>query len=481
MNELELKQQLEQIKTELMKSISAGYGYAGMPASFTTNTALQGEDLDATMRSITLDMKNIKLWNQLQSSPVKSLVHQYNRKIALGPQNNNPYVSETGIADESDSKYVRVVEYIRFFSKTRKYSLISTQVNMMENPEQIQINDGTAELIRDLERELYFGLSQFMNKSTGNISASASDLPRETIEMRGLWSQIVDAEYDVQQYSGDMLGYGEPRSCIKDMEGGQLSQFVIEEAFVNAVENFGLPNVLHAPPKAISHLVTSLYNIARAEPGIAGMDIGYSVSSMVTSAGKIKLESNTFLMPLTTVFPSQNITAPSTAGVTVVAQAVTCPETDPKRGAKLPAGKYKYIVHLVNTEGYVSQPIFVDPVDVAVGEEVRLTISGMPSNIRSVKVSRSAPNGAKAFYVGQYAVIPTVDTVVDRGHLLPQTGSAFLLQLDSSCMAWKSLMPLTKINLARVDHSVKFSLLLAGTLVVYTPRFNSLLFNLSAV
>jgi len=476
----EVRSYIDSVKTELQKAINAGYGYAGAPGGFSGSTVLQQEDLDTTMRSITVDMKAIKLWNQLSSSATNSLIHQYNRKVALGPQNNNPYTTETGIADESDSKYVRVMEFIRFFSKTRKYSVIATKVDMIEDPEQIQINDGTSELIKDLERELYFGLSQFMNKSTGNITASLSDLPRDTIEMRGIWSHMVDADNDVNHYSGDMLGYGEERSCILDMEGSTLSQSVIEDMAVIALENFGMPNVIHSHARAISQLVKSMYSIARTEPGLTNQTIGYSVSSMATSAGNVRLETNIFLMPLTTITPSQNYSSPSTAGVTAVASAVVCPDTDPKRGTKLSAGAYKYVLHLVSNEGYVSQPIVVAPVTVAAGEEVRIALTSLPSNIRSVKVSRSAAGGARAFFVGNFAVIPVNDTVVDRGHLLPQTSSAFLLQLDAQCMTWKSLMPLTKIALAQVDHSKKFSLLLAGALIMYTPRFNSLFINLGA-
>ena len=47
---------------ELNKALEAGAGYAGAPTALTGGGALQVESLDASLKSVTYEMKNIKLW-----------------------------------------------------------------------------------------------------------------------------------------------------------------------------------------------------------------------------------------------------------------------------------------------------------------------------------------------------------------------------------------------------------------------------------
>src|SRR6185369_10744146 len=167
----------------LNKAISAGYGGAGKPTDLTYGGVIQAESLESTLKSVTFDMKNLKFWPSVNIDKAYNLFEQYNRLIAYG-SDASPYMGEGGAPIEEDSTYVRDGQKIVFFGTRRKVShqmtLVRTTVGDIVAQ---QAKEGTMHLLKNVEREMYWGHAHFLNRLNGDNSGSPNDLPANSIAM----------------------------------------------------------------------------------------------------------------------------------------------------------------------------------------------------------------------------------------------------------------------------------------------------------
>src|ERR1700677_2277120 len=157
----------------LNKAITAGYGGAGKPTDLTYGGVLQAESLEATLKSVTFDMKNLKLWPAISVDKAYNLFEQYNRLISYG-SDSAPYIGEGGAPQEEDSTYIRDGQRIVFFGTRRKVShqmtLVRTTVGDVVAQ---QAKEGTMHLLKNIERELYWGNAYFtsaIGAQTGSLA-----------------------------------------------------------------------------------------------------------------------------------------------------------------------------------------------------------------------------------------------------------------------------------------------------------------------
>lgn len=456
----------------LNKALTAGYGGAGRPTDLVYGGVIQTESLESTLKVVTFDMKNLKFWPAITVDKAYNLFEQYNRLIGYG-SDSSPYIGEGGAGQEEDSTYVRDGQRIAFFSKRRKVShqmtLVRTTVGDVVAQ---QAKEGTMDLLKNVERELYWGHAHFVD-AFGKQTGATGDLPVNSIAMSGLLQQLLKGDSDSQFRSLDFEGWGsESNSIIKDLAGASFVQDDVEEMAVRCLENFGSPSQLHAEPIAISAFVRQFYPQFRSEPGLSGQTVGYDVSKVTTTAGVVDLKPNLFLRPRQQVRPTAvNANAPSIAGVTVSGSHAGS-------GSALAAGSYIYAVTFVNDFGE-SAPIFTSAVAALAGEEVTLTFggTGIPSGAKFMKVYRTANGGAgsTAQFIGNYRV--GLAAYKDVGWKKPGLGEAFLLDMSAETMKFKQLAPLAKMNLAVVTTALEFLLLMYGALFVYSPKFNAVMRN----
>src|ERR1019366_4084300 len=191
----------------LNKAISAGCGGAGKPTDLTYGGVLQAESLEATLKSITFDMKNLKFWPAISVDKAYNLFEQYNRLISYG-SDSVPYIGEGGAPQEEDSTYVRDGQKIVLFGTRRRVSHQMTLVRVtVGDIVAQQAKEGTMHLLKNIERELYWGHGHFMNQSTGLLTGSDADLPSNSIAMSGILKQLLKGDQDVLMFSGDFQGY----------------------------------------------------------------------------------------------------------------------------------------------------------------------------------------------------------------------------------------------------------------------------------
>ena len=458
----------------LNKAITAGYGGAGKPTDLTYGGVLQAESLESTLKSITFDMKNLKMWPSISVDKAYNLFEQYNRLIGYG-SDSSPYIGEGGAPQEEDSTYIRDGQRIVFFGTRRKVShqmtLVRTTVGDIVAQ---QAKEGTMHLLKNVEREMYWGHAHFTNVATGDQSGGLSDLPANSIAMNGLLQQLIKGDDDAQQKSRDFEGYGEVRSIASDLKGAVLAQDDLEDLTVIALENFGAPTDLHIEPLALSSFVKQFYPQFRSAPGLSGQSVGYDVNKMVTSAGNVEFKPNLFLRPRGQARNTGIAGSPVVGAAAVVASAIANPSASTDG---LAAGTYQYKVSYVNDTGESSPVQEAGGIVVTAGQAVSLALASTPAGTKHVKVYRSAAGGAVGTekFIGNYKVSATI---VDSGAKAPGLGEAFLLDMSSEVMRFKQLSPLSKINFAIVSTALEFAVVLYGALFVYAPRFNCLFKNL---
>jgi hypothetical protein len=458
----------------LNKAITAGYGYAGKPTDLTYGGVLQTESLDSTLKSITFDMKNLQFWPAVSVDKAFNLFEQYNRLISVGSE-ASPYIGEGGAGQEEDSTYVRDGQKIVFFGKKRKVShqmmLVRTSVGDIVAE---QAKEGTMSLLKDVEREMYWGHAHFMSPVTGLQSGSDADLPVNSIAMNGLLKQLRKGDSDVLFRSGDFEGYGELQSIESDLDGQVITQDDIEQRAVVALENFGQPNQLHAEPLVISAFVRQFYPQFRSAPGLANQTVGYDVSKITTTAGTVDLKPNLFLRPRTLVREKPaSVGAPAAPTISAVVSAPVTGTT-----GLHPAAVQYWKVTQVSDFGESAPSGASAGVAITGGECAAITITGLSAAAKYVKVYRGA-SPATVKFVGNFATNGTTAalTIYEAAVKKPGLGECFLLDMNAQTMKVKQLAPLSKLNLAVVATSIEFMLLLYIALFVYAPRFNAFFSN----
>lgn len=455
----------------LNKAITAGYGGAGKPTDLTYGGVLQAESLEATLKSVTFDMKNLKMWPAISVDKAYNLFEQYNRLISYG-SDSAPYIGEGGAPIEEDSTYVRDGQKIVFFGTRRKVShqmtLVRTTVGDIVAQ---QAKEGTMHLLKNVEREMYWGHAHFINRLDGSNTGADSDIPQNSIAMSGVLKQLKKGDADVLMRSGDFEGYGDAQSIAQDLGGNVIAQDDIERLAVIALENFGSPSELHIEPAALSAFVKQFYPQFRSAPGLSGQTVGYDVSKMTTTAGAIDFKPNLFLRP------RAGARALSVSALAPQPGSLAIASSNTGSGSALAAGVYQVKVTLVNDAGE-SIPVQGTAATLAAGENITLTVTGMPAGVKYIKAYISAPGGAVGSekFAGNFANAGNT-TYVLAGRKQAGLGEAFLLDMSAECMKFKQLAPLSKINFAIVTTALEFAIVMYGALFVYTPRFNCLFEN----
>jgi hypothetical protein len=335
-----------------------------------------------------------------------------------------------------------------------------------------QAKEGTMHLLKNVERELYWGHAHFLNRLDGSNDGSDAALPANSIAMSGILKQLKKGDSDVLQRSGDFEGYGDARSIVQDLGGLVLAQDDIEQLAVIALENFGAPSELHMEPAALSAFVKQFYPQFRSAPGLSNQTVGYDVSKVTTTAGVIDLKPNLFLRPRA---GARALAVSALAPAVGAAAAATAAAGS---GSSLAAGTYQIKVTFVNDAGESSPIQAAAAVVASAGQNIDVTLSSMPAGVKYIKMYMSAAGGAVGSekFVGNFANQGNVAYRL-AGRKQPGLGEAFLLDMSAENMKFKQLAPLSKINFAIVTTALEFAIVMYGALFVYTPRFNCVFEN----
>lgn len=419
--------------------------------------ALRVESLERTLRNLTFRAEHIKLWKLIPKMAAYNTVEEYNRLLSYGNMGSGLWMSVGGLPQESDSSYERVYAQIKYKGIMRRVTDVSTMVNSaIGNVIAQETQNGTMELMRDIERDLFFGRASL-----------------DSVQWDGLEAQIEA---------------GAGTGTIIDMRGQPLNEEVLIDAALTIQDapNFGTPTHLFMNPKVHADLLKTFFPKARYDlfdKAGEGM-VGLGVRGYTSPAGDVQFVPNVFLDD------GGGVSGLGAAGNAALRPASPTISTAAAAGASgasqfvaSDAGNYFFWVRAVNQFG-ASAPVQVNAATLAVaaGDAVTVGVTPGGGNIPAFyEVYRTLAGGAASTARRILRVANTAGagalTITDVNAAIPGCTTAFLFQMNSDNMSFKQLAPLVRRPLAAIDTSIRWLQLLYGTPVVYSPRRNVIFRN----
>ena len=459
---------------ELNKALEAGAGYAGAPTALTGGGALQVESLDASLKSVTYEMKNIKMWPLMAKDQAYNTIEEYNRQDAYGDQGRG-FIAEGDLPRSEDSSYSRQIQRVRFIGVTRELTHVYTLVrNAHGDAIAREIRSGTMRILEIVERNLFDGRGHYSN--AGLFDGADAAIRDDDLSWEGLDKQIRQGNTDASAQATAFTGYGLAESVITDQRGAVLDEDALEDAGRVVVENFGMPNLMMMDTKAHSDLARQFYPKERINPiGVANGKAGFVLQQFVSSAGAYDLVSDVFLRPKRGASP-----APGSPAVPAAATATAAAATPNSKFSAAEAGDYTYQVTAINKAGEsalsASSAAETVAADGSVAVAIPATAGAYAYGVyRSVK---DADQGHEFIGYVAPAAVGGAATMTDLNHKLPGLSQAYLLTNESEVIRFKQLAPLMKMDLAIIATAYRWMQLLYGTPIVYAPRKNVILENI---
>jgi hypothetical protein len=477
---------------DLLKTLQVGHANGtAAPGSLAGGAALQAESVDATVKSVTYDQKNLVMWPSIPQDRAYSLVEQYNRLSSYG-DGGTPYITESGSPAMNDMEVHRHAQKVVFFSTRRGVSLASTLVRNLQNQdaEARETQSGTLWILEKLERELYKGLADFSNSGAFDGSLNAIPSKLQNLNLAGLEMQIRNGDSDYSAQSAAFDGFGGTNSVIVSVSD-VIDETAIEDLSVSLSENFGRPTMLDWAPKTMSDFVRQFFPKERVNAlGVLDGRAGYVVRTLATTAGDIGLRPNVFLKPkqLPKSRPDRAGVPNAPAGLTNNAAASVASGSgnsmdQASSDSSFASGDiFEYFITACNEQGENSSGITSVQVTLsAAGNKVTFKItdpsSGNTPTHYAVYRTGSAGTGSKQF-IGYVARTGSSTTFTDNGKRSPGAYTAYMFDMRPEVMIWKQLAPMLRINQAPVGTAKEFLLWLAGTCILFSPRFCGVLENI---
>ncbi len=455
---------------ELNKALEAGAGYAGAPTALTGGGALQVESLDASLKSVTYEMRNIKFWPVIAKDQAYNTIEQYNRIDKYGDQGRG-FIAEGALPRSEDSSYSRQIQRVRFIGVTRELTHVYTLVrNAHGDAIAREIRNGTMRILEIVERALYDGRGHYQDIATGLFTGADASILDADLMWDGMDKQLRKGDTDASATAGAFIGFGASESIIRDSRGSILDEDSLEDDARIVAENFGMPNLLLLDTKAHSDLGRQFFPKERVNPmGVSNGKAGFVLQQFMSSAGAFDLVSDVFLRPKRgpTASPSG---APSAPGGLTPAHPGGADANSKWTAAE--AGTYTYIATAINDAGE-SPASAVSGTATAVAGESNTVAIPATTGAYAYAVYRS-PTGSTTDheFIGMAAPasVGAGVTFEDNNQKLPGLAQSYLLSNESEVLRFKQLAPLMKMDLAIIATAYRWMQLLYGTPIVYAPR-----------
>jgi hypothetical protein len=281
-------------------------------------------------------------------------------------------------------------------------------------------------------------------------------------------------------------------NTVIDLRGKTLTQYTMEDAAVNLDANFAGISDFFAPPAVIAGLTKDYFDDQRLLIGQAqNGEIGMPARVINTMFGPVHLNSDKMMGVIRDArVTSQGATSPQAPSAPVAdATAPTALVAD--NLAKFTAGEAGtvfYAVAAINMYGESNLTVLGSTkVAITAGSRVDLKFtpgvgSANPATgyviYRSVKTASTSASGLTFYPL--FKVSPadlstgfngaTGGIIGDRGYFMANVEQAFVTEMDVRILSWKSLAPLSKVELARTGLTSPFAVFHFGTPFVKAPK-----------
>lgn len=429
---------------DLRKALSAGQDVNAPAVAAGEGFPLRIESLERTLKVVTYRMDDVRLWRNITKLPAYNTVEEYNRLRSYGSGDGNAFIAEGNLPESDDSTYSREFTIIKYLGTTRSVTHVMSLVRPAHGPVVAQETvNGTAWLLKQIERSLFFGDSSLV-----------------PVQWDGL---------DV------LITAGAPAANIIDLRGAPLGEDVLNDGglTVKTAPNYGRATDLYMADGAYSDLAKSFYPAERynVPPGgwVDGM-VGLQIKGFHSMVGPIMFNPDVFI-EFGAEPAAGAVGAAGTRPGSVTENAVPAAAGTGSQFTAADAGDYNYKVVAVNRYGKSAPLDLTGPVTVGTGQEVTFSINDGSPVATAYEVYRSTKDGAigtaKLAFTVAWNANPTV--IVDTNAYLPGTSTAFLIQQNVEFFSFKQLAPFVKIPLATIDTSIRWMQLIYGAPTVYAP------------
>lgn len=431
---------------QLRKALTAGSDINAPAVTPGEGFPLRTESLEATLKNVTFEMNEIKLFKTIDKLPATNTVEEFNRLLSYSEGGASQYdlgfMDEGALPEEEDSTYERAYVPIKFIGTVGRVTHVANTIRAAHGDViNTETMNKTMFMLQQLERALYFG--------------DSSILPQQ---FDGLEKLITD---------------GAPANVI-DLRGAPLSEEKLNDGLLQIRDNFGLATDLYAATGPFADFSKQVYDRQRAQFGAAQPGVlGTKITEFQGQHGTINLHDHIFLGEGRTPPPS-GLKDPAKRPLTptILVQPANNAVSNPLFTAA-DAGTYFYRVVAANKHGY-SAPVDTSGVTVSAGDNVTLTVQDNGQGTQYYIIYRTEPGGAvsTAVAITRVARTGSSQVITDLNADLPNTTKSFLLQQNNRSFSWAQLLPMTRIPLAVIDTSIRWAQVLYGAIKMYTPGKN---------
>lgn len=436
---------------ELRKALYAGSDVNNPGTAAGEGFPLRTESLESTLKNLTFEMDEIKLFKSIPKTPATNTVEEFNRLLSYGAAGARRYdlgwMPEGDLPEEEDSTYERVPVLVKFIGITGRVTHVANVIKPAHgNVIAMETMNKTMELLKMLERALFMG--------------NSSMIPEQ---IDGLETQITA---------------GAPDNVV-DLRGAALTEEVLNDVLLKIRDNFGAATDAYFSTGAFSDLAKLVLERQRFGVAPAPGVLGATITAFQGQHGKINLHDHVFLSPGQTPLAA----GLGNASKRPLAPTITVQPAAGANGASKfiagDAGAYIYQVVAGNRYGR-SAPVVSNAVTVAAGDGVTFTVQEGGQGTTFYEIYRSTKGGAAGTAVEMVKVARSGATqvITDLNFDIPGTTKGFVLQQNMQSFSWAQLLPMTRIPLAVIDTSIRWAQVLYGAIKLYAPAKNVVIKNI---
>jgi len=431
---------------DLKKALTAGNDVNDPGVAPGVGFPLRVESLEATLKNITFEMDEIKLFKAIPKLPASNTVEEFNRLVSYSKGGARAFdlgwMTEGDLPEEEDSTYERVTLLIRFLGVVGRVSHVANTIRPAHgNVIATETMNKTMFMLQQLEHALFFGDSSLLTEQIDGLEK--------------------------------LIGDGAPDNII-DLRGKPIGEEEMNDGLLRIRDNFGMGTDFYSSTGVLGDFGKLVYDRQRIpmgsnQPGVLGAEI----SAFQGQHGKIKLHDSIFIQPNG---------LPVAAGLGSSSKRPLPPtiSSAPAAGANPAslftandAGTYFYKVVARNRFG-AATPVTTASVAVAAGERVSMTVDDGGQATAYYEIYRTAAGAAVGTAALAFKVKKTAasQVITDDNGDIPGTSKAFILMQNQRSFSWSQLLPMTRIPLAAIDTSIRWAQVLYGGIKMYSPARN---------
>jgi hypothetical protein len=435
---------------------------------------LKAESLETTLKLLDFRMKDIKLWNAIPKLTAYNTVEEYLQLVSYGTDRGGFY-NEGELSDVEDSTYRREAQLVKYIQVTGEVTYQAQLVKSYVDAMRKEVENKTMWVVRKANNSL--------TKANSNIVGQ---------EFNGIFAQhaSVGAGYaftTIDDYFNS--------NYVIDLRGKSLTQANVEDAAINVDANFGNVDTLFAPPTVIAGLAKDYFRQQRILLGNDGYkgEIGTNMKAIDTTFGSVTLNHDKGMK----ADPAKNLSAAATSAKAPNAPVAVSQALVADVKSKFVAGEawtgalgtVFYAVSAVNRYG--ESPLTVlnntTKITLTAGDSVDIKFTDGGGAVAAtgyviyrsqITTSTNATTDGILFYPMFKVSVADVAAgydgaaatfVRDRNRYLPATEQAFTTEMADDVLSFKSLAPISKLDLAILGMSKRFITFLFGTPITYAP------------